>query len=57
MRIIMDEFDEFFLSYDKILYRFKLLGKTTATGKEITHKDLRQAINIMQKSSKIKNIK
>lgn len=61
----MDEFDDFFLSYNKILHKFKLIGKTTATGKEITHKDLRQAINIMQKkhlrcrwkSGKIKNRK
>lgn len=41
--------DDIFLSYEKILIRLKLLGAKTKTGKEITHKDLRQAINIMEK--------
>lgn len=38
-----------FLSYDKILIRFKLLGITTKNGKEITHEDLRKAIEVMLK--------
>ena len=49
MRVFMDEFDSVFLDYEKILLRLKALKKTTAKGKEITHKDLRQAVNIMQK--------
>ena len=36
--------DSIFLSYNKILKRFQLLGVTTKYGKEITHKDLRKAI-------------
>lgn len=38
-----------FLSYNKILKRFQLLGVTTKYGKEITHKDLRKAIEVMLK--------
>ena len=41
--------DDIFLSYKKILTRLKLLGIKTKCGKEITHKDLRQAIKIMEK--------
>lgn len=41
--------DNVFLSYKKILKRLKLLGIKTKTGKEITHKDLRYAIQIMEK--------
>lgn len=41
--------DNVFLSYEKILIRLKLLGIKTKSGKEITHKDLRQAIDIMEK--------
>lgn len=41
--------DSIFLSYDKILIRFKLLGVTTKNGKEITHEDLRKAIEVMLK--------
>lgn len=41
--------DDIFLSYEKILIRLKLLGLKTKNGKEITHKDLRQAIDIMEK--------
>lgn len=41
--------DSIFVSYSKILKRFKLLGVTTKSGKEITHEDLRKAINVMVK--------
>ena len=41
--------DSIFLSYNKILKRFKLLGVTTKYGKEITHKDLRKAVDVMLK--------
>ncbi len=55
--------DEIFLSYDKILYRLNIQKIRTKTGKEITHKDLRYAIQVMQlkhkncrwKSEKIKS--
>lgn len=39
--------DSIFLSYNKILKRFQLLGVTTKYGREITHEDLRKAVNIM----------
>ena len=38
-----------FLSYNKILKRFKLIGVTTKCGKEVTHEDLRKAIAVMLK--------
>ena len=41
--------DDIFLSYKKILIRLKLLNITTKNGKEITHKDLRKAITVMNK--------
>lgn len=41
--------DDIFLSYSKILIRLKLLNIKTRNGKEITHKDLRQAVDIMEK--------
>ena len=41
--------DSIFLSYNKILKRFNLSGKTTKNGKEISHMDLRKAIDIMLK--------
>lgn len=41
--------DSIFLSYNKILKRFKLLGVTTKDGKEITHEDLRKAVEVMLK--------
>lgn len=41
--------ESIFVSYNKILKRFKLLGVTTKSGKEITHEDLRKAINVMVK--------
>ena len=42
--------DSIFLSYNKILKRFKLLGVTTKDGKEITHEDLRKAVEVMLKN-------
>lgn len=39
--------DSIFLSYNKILKTFKLIGVTTKNGKEITHGDLRKAIDVM----------
>lgn len=41
--------ESIFVSYNKILKRFKLLGVTTKCGKEITHTDLRKAVNVMLK--------
>ena len=49
MRVIMDELDNIFMSYEKILRRLKLIGINTKYGKEITHKDLRYAVSIMLK--------
>lgn len=39
--------DSIFLSYNKILKRLHSLGKTTKNGKEISHMDLRRAIDVM----------
>ena len=55
--------DDVFLSYKKILLRLKMLNVKTKNGNEITHKDLRKAITIMNKkhpncrwqSQKLKN--
>lgn len=47
-----DELDNVFLSYDKILIRLKYQNVKTKDGNEITHKDLRKAITIMQKKHK-----
>ncbi len=41
--------DSIFLSYNKILKRLDLLGITTKHGKEITHMDLRKAVDVMIK--------
>lgn len=41
--------DSIFLSYNKILKRFHSSGKTTKNGKEISHTDLRKAIDVMLK--------
>lgn len=41
--------DSIFLSYNKILKRLDLLGITTRHGKEITHMDLRKAVDVMIK--------
>ena len=59
------QLEQVFLSYDKILERLKIKNIKTKSGKEITHKDLRQAISVMQKkhptcrwqSTKIRNKK
>lgn len=42
--------DSIFLSYNKILKRLHNLGLTTKHGKEISHMDLRKAIEIMIKN-------
>ena len=44
--------DEVFLSYDKILYRVNTQKIKTKTGNDITHKDLRYAIQVMQRKHK-----
>ena len=41
--------DSFFLSYNKILLKLKALNITTKDGREISYRDLVQAINIMVK--------
>lgn len=43
--------ESIFVSYNKILKRFKLLGVTTKCGKEITHEDLRKAVGVMLKKN------
>lgn len=48
MRDSQTEMDKIFVSYSKILERFKILGVKTKNNKEITHKDLRKAILVMQ---------
>ena len=48
MRIDSEQvLDSIFLSYNKILKRLNSLGKTTKHGKEISHMDLRKAIEVM----------
>ena len=49
MRVAINEFDKIFLSYKKILNKFKMLNIKTKNGKEITHKDLRYAVYVMLK--------
>lgn len=49
MRDSEQAFDSIFLSYNKILKRFKLIGVTTKCGKEVTHEDLRKAVDVMLK--------
>lgn len=39
--------DSIFLSYNKIVNKLNSLGKTTKHGKEISHMDLRKAIDVM----------
>lgn len=41
--------ESIFVSYNKILKRFKLLGVITKYGKEVTHEDLRKAVGVMLK--------
>ena len=48
MRDSQTEMDKIFVSYSKILERFKILGVKTKNNKEITHQDLRKAILVMQ---------
>lgn len=43
------ELEKIFMSYDRVLYKLNLIGLKTKGGKEITHKDLRQAATIMNK--------
>lgn len=43
------ELDKIFMSYNKILLKFKAFNIKTKNGKEITHKDLRKAISVMIK--------
>ncbi len=47
--ITNSEQDKIFLTYKKILYRFKLLNVTTKHGKEISYLDLRKVIITMIK--------
>ena len=49
MRILMDELNNYFLPYCKILDRFKRLNIKTKYGEDITHKDLRKAVSVMLK--------
>ena len=49
MRDSENELDKIFLSYNKILQKFKVQGIKTKNNKEVTHKDLRQAIDVMIK--------
>lgn len=44
--------DEVFLSYDKILYRLNIKNIKTKDNRDITHKDLRKAITVMQRKHK-----
>ncbi len=43
------ELEKIFLSYNRILEKLKLLDLKTKSNQEITHKDLRYAIDLMQK--------
>ena len=45
--------ESIFVSYNKILKRIKLLGVTTKCGKEVTHEDLRKAVDVMLKKHPI----
>ncbi len=49
MRDSERELDKIFQSYNKILARLNMQGCKTKNNKEITHKDLRQAIDVMIK--------
>ena len=44
--------DEVFLSYDKILFRLNIQEIKSKEKKDITHKDLRKAITVMQMKHK-----
>ena len=43
------ELEKIFISYDRVLYRLKVLNIKTKSGKEVTHKDLRYAVDFMTK--------
>lgn len=43
------EIEKIFISYKRILYKLQLLNIKTKSNKRITHKDLRQAIDVMNK--------
>lgn len=43
------ELEKIFMSYDRVLYKLNSIGLKTKGGKEITHKDLRQAATVMNK--------
>ena len=43
------ELEKIFMSYNRVLQKLKLLNIKTKSNKEITHKDLRQAIDIMNR--------
>lgn len=43
------ELEKIFISYNRILQKFKIIGLKTKSGKQITHKDLRKAIDTMEK--------
>ena len=45
------ELEKIFMSYDRVLYQLNLIGIKTKAGKEIIHKDLRQAATIMNKKT------
>lgn len=51
-KIYNNELDNVFLSYNKILFRLNAQKIRTKTKKEITHKDLRYAIQVMQRKHK-----
>lgn len=48
--------DSIFLSYNKILKRLHSLGITTKHGKEITHLDLRKAVDGEVRKLEVENI-
>ena len=45
----IQELEKIFMSYDSTLYKLKLLQIKTKGDKEITHKDLRKAVSVMDK--------
>ncbi len=51
MTEIMPEIEKIFMSYDRVLYKLKLLGIKTKGDKEIAHNDLRKAISVMTKNT------
>ena len=47
------ELEKIFISYNRVLYKLNSIGIKTKGGKEITHKDLRQAATIMNRKHPI----